>query len=106
MNLAVIQFQGHQFLVKPGDKIQVDKLPVEEGKKIEIKEVLLVADEKGKVKIGTPVLKKTVVEGKVVAQKKGKKIKILRFRAKSRYRKRKGFRPELTEIEITAIKNG
>ncbi len=78
----------------------VDRLGEEKGKEIEIPEVLLVVDD-GQIEIGQPLVKKTKIKAKVLEHLKGEKIRVARFRAKSRYRKVKGFRPSLTKIQIS-----
>jgi len=101
---AVIQTGGKQYKVSPKETLEIEKLEAKEGEKITFDKVLLLVDGK-KVKIGTPYLKGVTVEAKVKAQKKGKKIRIARFRAKSRYRRVLGHRQRLTEVEIVKISN-
>jgi large subunit ribosomal protein L21 len=102
MKYAVFKFQGHQFKVKKGDEVDLDKLGLEEGKKIKFADVLLLVDDE-KVAIGQPVLPGVVVEAKVLANFKGKKIRVATFKAKSRYRRVKGFRAQLTKVKIEKI---
>jgi large subunit ribosomal protein L21 len=99
MKYAVIRLAGHQYKVEEGQEMVVDKLEFEKDKEFEVPEVLLVVDE-GKVEIGQPLVKKTKIKAKVLEHLKGDKIRVARFRAKSRYRKVKGFRPLLTKIKI------
>jgi large subunit ribosomal protein L21 len=103
--LAVIKTGGKQYKVKKGDKINVEKLDEKEGKTIKIKDVFLVADEKGKdVKIGTPTVKGAVVEAKVLEHGKGKKVRVIKYKPKIRYRKEYGHRQPYTKLEIISIK--
>lgn len=100
---AVIQFAGHQYLVTPGSTITVDKhVDRKEGGQLTVKDVLLYTDG-DEVKIGTPNVKDASVTFKVKELKRGPKIKILRFRAKSRYRRRMGHRQPQTELEVSKI---
>lgn len=100
---AVIQFAGHQYLVSPGSTITVDKhVDRKEGGQLTIKEVLLYTNGE-ETQIGTPYLDDASVTFNVKQFKKGPKIKILRFRAKSRYRRRMGHRQPQTELEVTEI---
>jgi len=101
MTQAVVQIQGHQFLTKEGEEIITDRYAAKKGEEIEL-EPLLYFDEKT-VKVGTPVLEDVVVVGKILEHLKGKKIRVAKFRAKSRYRRVKGFRPLLTRIKIKKI---
>lgn len=105
MKFAVIKTQGQQFKVKEGDEIEVDKLDLGEGKEIIFDQVLLLVEGE-KVKIGRPTLSGVVVQGKVLAQTKGKKIRVATFKAKSRYRRVKGFRPQITKVRIEKIVTG
>lgn len=99
---AVIKTGGKQYLVSPGDKIKVEKLDTEEGKKITFKEVLLLVNEKD-TKIGTPFVKGAKVEAKVLKQDRDKKVTILKYKPKKRYQVKKGHRQPFTEVEILKI---
>ena len=97
---AVIRLQGKQYKVTEADEILIDK--VADPKKIE-PEVLLFVDEK-KTKVGKPVLKDVKVKVKVLTEmEKGEKIDVYKFKAKSRYRKHIGFRPQFTKLLIESI---
>jgi len=100
--LAVIKTGGKQYIVSPGQKIKIEKLDKKEGSEVAFKEVLLL--EKGnKVEIGTPLVKNAKVIGKIIAQKKDKKVITLKYKPKTRYRKKTGHRQPFTEVEITKI---
>ncbi|OGY41896.1 MAG: 50S ribosomal protein L21 [Candidatus Buchananbacteria bacterium RBG_13_36_9] len=102
--LAIIKTGGKQYKVKEGDKIDIEKLEGKEGKKVEFKEVLLVADENGKeVEIGTPVVKGKKVSGAIVNQFRDDKITVIKYKAKSRYRRKKGHRQHKTLVKIESI---
>jgi large subunit ribosomal protein L21 len=99
MKYAVIKLNGHQYRVEENEEILVDRLDEKEGKEFEIAEVLLVVNN-DKIEIGQPLVKKTKIKAKVIAHLKGEKLRVTRFRAKSRYRRVTGFRPSLTKIQI------
>lgn len=101
MNWAVIKFSGKQYLVKVGDKIQVNNLPQNPGEVVNIAQVLLATNEK--VSIGTPVIENFKVTARIIKKFSGRKITVTKFKAKSRYLRDIGFRPKLAEIEITKI---
>ncbi|KPJ71342.1 50S ribosomal protein L21 [Parcubacteria bacterium DG_74_3] len=102
MALAVIKTGGKQYLVSPGQKIKIEKIDAEEGKEIIFREVLLL--EKGnKIEIGTPLVKGVKVTGKVLSQKKGKKVIVLKYKSKTRYKVKQGHRQPFTEVEIIKI---
>ncbi len=97
---AVIRIAGKQYKVTEGEEILVDKL--EDTKKVE-PEALLFADG-DKVEIGKPVLTKRKITVKVVAEmEKGDKIRVFKYKAKSRYRKLRGFRAQHTRLLIEKI---
>ena len=99
---AIIKTGGKQYKVSVGDKIKIEKLEAEEGKEM-VFEVLLVADEKGVVKIGAPLVQGAKVKAEVLKQGKAKKIIVFKYKAKKRYRKKAGHRQPYTEVKITEI---
>jgi len=105
MKQAIIDTSGHQYIVKPGDELLLDRLSLKEGDKIVFDKVLTVFDG-DEIEIGTPHLKGVTVEGKIIEHVRGDKIRVARYKAKSRYRKVKGFRASLTKIKIGKIKDG
>ncbi|MDD3532151.1 MAG: 50S ribosomal protein L21 [Candidatus Shapirobacteria bacterium] len=98
---AVIEVAGHQYQVEEGDQIAINNLAVDLNKEIKIDKVLLMAN--GKTEIGRPFLKNRAVNAEVVENLKGKKVRVATYKAKSRYRRVKGFRPQLTKLKITKI---
>ena len=96
--LAIIESGGKQYLVSKGDKIQVEKLPGEAGAKITFNKVLF-----SNGQIGKPYLSGQAVEGKILKQGRGKKIHVLKYKAKSKYRRKIGARQHFTEVEITKV---
>lgn len=99
---AVIETGGKQYLVKTGDKIQVEKLSVKEGESVNFDKVLLTSDG-STAQVGKPYLKGATVSGKVLKQARAKTVKVLKFKPKSKYRRKSGNRQHYTEIEITKI---
>jgi len=97
--LAVIKTGGKQYLVSPGDKIEVEKL--DKDKEVIFDKVLLVEKNK-KLEIGNPLVKAKVT-AKVLKQGKGKKVTILKYKPKTRYKVKKGHRQPYTQVEITGI---
>jgi len=102
MSFAVIQTGGKQYLVSKGDKIQVEKLDGDAGAKIKFDQVLATISESA-YSIGKPMLDGAVVEATILKQGRGKKIHVLKYKAKSKYRRKIGHRQSFTEIEITKI---
>lgn len=99
MNYSIIRVSGQQFKVKEGDEILVNKI---NPKKDFHPEVLLSVHD-GRVEIGTPALSKKVHFEIVKDLEKGDKIHVMKYKAKSRYRKKIGFRPEFTRLKVTKL---
>lgn len=103
MNYAVIKASGKQYKVTPGLVLEVDKIEGENGSSISFDQVLLTADDKAVV-VGKPNVKGAVVTAKIIEQTMGDKVRVAKFKAKSKYRRATGFRSKLTKIEILTIK--
>jgi len=93
---------ARQYRAEVGSTIVVERLPAEVGQQIVLKDVLLVADGE-KVKIGQPIVKKAKVLATVVAQEKGPKVRIFKYRPKQRYRRRIGHRQQVTRLRVDEI---
>lgn len=101
--IAIVKTGGKQYKVKKGDKLKVEKLPEKEGAEITLNEVLLVADAK-KTEIGRPKVKNAKVTAKVLKQGRADKIEVIKYKNKTRYRRKIGHRQSFTELEITGLK--
>lgn len=102
MKHAVIKVGDKQYHVKKGETVEIDLIDTKD-KTLTFKDVLLV-EEDGKTKLGSPTIKGAVVKAKVIdPNKKAEKIDIMRFKAKSRFRKRMGHRQRHTVVEIQDI---
>lgn len=100
--LAVIKTGGKQYVVQPGDKIEIEKLELEDGKEVIFSEVLLLSDD-AKTQIGTPLVAGAEVKGKMISQTKGDKLIIFKYKPKKRYKRKIGHRQKHTLVEITSI---
>ena len=99
---AVVKISGKQYLVSEKESLLVDLLP--EGTKELTLDALLVIDG-DKIKVGTPTVKGSSVKAKVVeAEVKGDKLRVIRYKSKTRVHKETGHRQKYTKIEITSIK--
>ena len=103
MKYAIIAISGSQLKAEENKIVTVDNLNLEEGVTSTTDQVLLTVND-DKIEVGTPTVKDASVEFKVVKNYKGEKIRIFKYKSKSRYRKTQGFRSQLTDIEITKIK--
>ena len=99
---AVIRSGGRQYRTRVGEEVLVEKLPAEAGQKVTLDEVLLVVDGDD-VKVGTPLLKGAKVEATVLAQERGPKIRVFKYRPKQRYRRRKGHRQTYTRLRVDKV---
>ena len=103
-NLAVIQTGGKQYLIKEGDSLRVEKLDVKDGDSLQF-DALLVMDESGKdVKVGAPAVKGASVSATVTGSGKADKVTIIKFHAKTRYKRKAGHRQPFTTLKIESIK--
>lgn len=99
---AIIETGGKQYRVAEGDVITIEKLEAGEGEKVEFDRVLTVVKD-GSVTLGKPVVSGAKVTGQVMAQGKGKKILVFKYKAKSNYRRRQGHRQPFTKVVIEKI---
>ena len=106
MQYAIIQLVGKQFKVSVGDEITTDKIEIEPENSMTVSDVLFIGDDEkvDSLKIGTPTVAKASVTLKAVDQHRGKKIRVLKYKSKSRYRKVQGHKQHLTTLEVTGIK--
>ena len=102
MKFAVIKTGGKQYLVKENAEIYVDSLNKKVNDEVELETLARGDLEKVEIELGKPTLT-FKVKGKVLENVKGDKIRVARFKAKSRYRKVKGFRPSLSKVRILKI---
>ena len=99
---AIIAAGGRQYRVSQGDVIYIDKVNQEADSAISF-DVLMIGGD-GEVKVGNPVLAGAKVEGKVLAQVKGEKITVYKYKSKKNYARKAGHRQPYTKVEITAVK--
>ena len=100
----MIRLGGKQYKVSKGDVLEVDRQDAEINGQMTLEDVLLFVSD-GKVKIGSPKVSDVKVKALVLEQKKGKKIRVAKFKAKVRYRRVMGFRPQLTRLEVVNIES-
>lgn len=105
MKYAVIKTGGKQYQVSLGQNLDIDKIEGKENDKVEFNQVLLINDGK-KVLIGQPTITKAKVEAKIESQFRDKKIRVAKFKAKSKYRRVQGHRQPKTRINVLKISSG
>ena len=99
---AIIVTGGKQYTVSEGDILFIEKLNAEEESTVKFDEVLAILDGENS-KIGAPVVEGAAVEAKVVKNGKGKKIHVIKYKAKKGEKKHIGHRQPYTKVEITKI---
>lgn len=102
---VVVEIQGHQYIVKKWDKISVDRVDSDEGKKITFDSVLLSFSEDWEtVVLGAPTIKWASVTAKVVSHDAWDKLRVIKFQGKKRYTRTKWFRAQKSTLSIEWIK--
>ncbi|MBV9163006.1 MAG: 50S ribosomal protein L21 [Pseudonocardiales bacterium] len=98
---AIVKTGGKQRKVAVGDVVEVEKLDGDPGTEVSLPAVLLV--DGSTVTTDAATLSAASVRGKVIAQVRGPKIRIHKFKNKTGYHKRQGHRQQLTRVEVTGI---
>jgi large subunit ribosomal protein L21 len=102
---AILQHGGHQYRVASGDRILVDRIPVEVGSVVTLESVLLIGDgAETDVAKGSPV--EASVTATVIAHRRGRKIRVFSYKPKKRHRRTLGYRSQLTELLIDEVGRG
>jgi large subunit ribosomal protein L21 len=99
---AIVEIAGHQFKVEKDQKVFVNRLQTEEGKKVSFDNVLLV-DDGGKVTVGAPAIGGAQVSAKVLKHLQGDKVIVFKKKRRKGYRVKNGHRQALSEIIIESI---
>ena len=104
MEMAVIKTGGKQYVVREGDSLYIEKLPEElkAGDKVSFDEILM-TDDGSTLSVGTPTVSGKKVSATVVAVTRAKKIDVMKYKAKSRYHKRRGHRQHQVKVAIDKI---
>ena len=98
---AIVKAGGRQEKVAVGDTVFVDRIDAAAGSTVSFPALLVV--DGAAVTSDPKVLSGIKVTGEIVEEVKGPKIHILRYKSKTGYRRREGFRAQLTKVKITAI---
>jgi large subunit ribosomal protein L21 len=99
---AIVKIGGHQYKVSENQTIYVNRL-ASEDENVTFEDVLLVKDDKGKVKIGKPSVKGAKVEAKIVDHLKADKVIIFKKKRRKGYRVKRGHRQPITQLQIEKI---
>ncbi|MBO7408583.1 MAG: 50S ribosomal protein L21 [Paludibacteraceae bacterium] len=100
---AIVDMQGQQFKVEAGKKVFVNRMEAEKGATVEFEKVLLV-DNEGKIKVGTPTVKGAKVVCEVLDDEcRGEKILVFHKKRRKGYKKLNGHRQDLTNLIVKEI---
>jgi len=99
---AIVRLDGFQYVVSEGERVRVSLRPEEPGASLKLDDVLLLKGEQDVV-IGAPRVAGAVVEAKVIDHVRNPKVMIGKFTRRENYRRKKGHKQQMTEIEITRI---
>lgn len=100
---AIIKTGGKQYTVEEGKWFLTEKIEAEEGAVVEF-DALLVSDDEGKeTKVGTPTVAGAKVTGKILEQGRSKKVSVIKYKPKVRYRRNVGHRQPFTKVMIEKI---
>ena len=105
MKYAIVEDGGKQYKAVEGDTIEVDHFAADVGDQLDLERVLLVRDEKD-IHIGTPLVEGARVQATVLAQVKGPKIVVFKYKPRIRYRVKSGHRQKYTQLQIDSIELG
>jgi len=102
---AIIETGGKQYRVEEGQPVITERLPDSQaGAKVAFDRVLVVSNTEGKTKIGQPYVKGAKVTGTIAEEFKGEKIKVFKYKRKTRQARRRGHRQIYTKTLIQEIK--
>ncbi len=99
---AVIRSGGKQYRVAPGETVQVERLEGKVGGKVTFDDVLAVSNDDKKMISGGDIAKAKVI-GKIVAQDRGRKLKVLKYKTGGQYKIQTGHRQNYTAVEVSDI---
>jgi large subunit ribosomal protein L21 len=98
---AIIATGGKQYRVSEGDVLEVEKLGASEGEKVTFDQVLAVGGDE--LKIGSPTVSGASVEASVVAEGRGRKVIVYKYKPKKGFHKKNGHRQSFTRVKIDKI---
>ena len=104
-DFAIVKAGGKQYKVSTGDTVRVESMPADQGDTVTLNDVLMLSMD-GNVKVGNPTIHGATVDAEVVGKGKDKKKVILKFKAKTRYRRKNGHRQHYTDLRVTNINAG
>jgi len=102
---AIFETGGKQYRAREGETLRVERLPVEAGAEFEFDRVLLV-DDGETPRVGTPYVEGGKVSAIVKGHGRGEKVRVVKFKRRTKYRRLQGHRQAYTEVVVNAIAPG
>ena len=99
---ALVEILGKQYKAEKDAVLKIDKVDAENGSVLEFDSVLLLNND-GKVKVGTPYVKGVKISTTVEDQRKDKKVTIIKFKRRKGYRRKQGHRQNYTYVKVNEI---
>ena len=99
---AIVNINGIQTRVAPDQVLEVARLTGDPGQRLSFDQILMVAAGDN-ILVGQPFVKDATMTAEVVEHLRGPKLRIFKFKRRRDYRKRRGYRDELTRIRVTGI---
>ncbi|MFY0599564.1 MAG: 50S ribosomal protein L21 [Cyclobacteriaceae bacterium] len=100
---AIVDIAGKQYKVEKDKFVYAPLLEGKEGSKVDFDQVLLL-DNEGKVKVGTPTVKGSKVSGKILEHVQGDKVIVFKKKRRKGYKKKNGHRQQFSKVLIETIK--
>lgn len=102
---AVIRSGGKQYRVSPGQRLKLERFDGEAGDRVTFSDILLVSGG-GEVAVGAPTVESASVTGEIVEQGRGRKIRVFKYKNKTRYRRLRGHRQLHTAVRVDEVSLG
>ena len=103
MNIAVVKTGGKQYLIKEGSMLTIEKIEGLTKDGSMTLDTVLLTDDGSKTEVGTPAVSGAKVTATVMEEGRGKKVVVVKYKAKSRYFKKRGHRQPFTKVKITKV---
>lgn len=100
---AIVEVGGRQHMMQPDQVVKVDRLSAEPGEEITLDKVLAIRDDSGELRVGRPYIDDASVKARVVQQGRDRKVTVVKYRAKKRYRRKIGHRQHFTALKVEGI---
>lgn len=102
MTIAVIKTGGKQYKVKPNQQLKIEKIAGKTGDKVKFEALLVAADDAKTFDLGTPKTAKKV-EAEILEQGRARKVNVIKYKRKTRYRRKQGHRQPFTKVKILSV---